>query len=85
MPLFVNTWLWIFRFSQICQRLSTFVNAYFFMEVIDIMKHIGCQRCQLRNVCILFFEMCLIKKGHPQDDLFIFFDMMHLTILYGNS
>ena len=53
---FVNTWLWISGFSQICQRLSTFVNAYLFMKVIGILEFIVCQYCQPQNVCILFFE-----------------------------
>jgi len=42
------------------QRLSTFVNAPIFMDVIDNTHFMFCQQCHVRNTCILFFQIvCL--------------------------
>ncbi len=64
-----------YRYAVICQHvamvflifpnLSTFVNAYFFIKVIGILELICCQRCQPRNVCILFFIVLLVKTKIP--------------------
>ena len=82
MPWFVNTWLWFFWFSRIYQRLSTFVNAYFFIKVIGILELICCQRCQPRNVCILFFIVLLVKTKIPHTLVHCWLSFLSKVVTY---
>lgn len=42
----VNLWLQNLEDFQKRQRLSTFVNASFLMQVFDTMQLVSCQQCQ---------------------------------------
>ena len=53
----VNLWLQNLEDFQKRQRLSTFVNASFLMQVFDTMQLVSCQQCQFWNVCRLYFVL----------------------------
>ena len=62
----VNTWLWILAEAIFCQRLSTFVNAPFPIDMFSHQYIKLCPQYQPQNRCLLYFlNLPRHKKDHP--------------------